>query len=164
MDASLRFGIESIADHLHFVPLIAQWHWQEWGHLDADGSLESWTEGLMERTNRDDVPTTLVALSDDELIGSVTLVEHDMDTRLDLSPWLAGLFVHPDFRAKGVGGALTIAATEKAASLGVTTLYLYTRPARDLYRRLGWSDVCAERYEGRDVTIMQIDPRSVSGR
>jgi len=157
-ETDLRFRIESIADHLHFVPLIAQWHWKEWGHLDPGGSLASWTEGLMKRSNRDAVPTTLVALTGDRLVGSVTLVEHDMNTRRDLSPWLAGLYVHADDRGKGAGRSLTKAATEKARALMIPTLYLYTRTAGDLYRRLGWSDVCVEHYEGRDVTIMQIEP------
>lgn len=138
--------------------MIAQWHWGEWGHLDPDGSLESWTAGLELRTNRDSVPTTLVALTGDTLAGSVTLVEHDMDTRRDLSPWLAGLFVHPDYRSQGVGSALTIAARKKAGSLGIPTLYLYTRSALGLYERLGWTAVTTEHYEGRNVTIMQIEP------
>ncbi len=30
--------IESIADHLDWVPLIAGWHWQEWGDTDPHGS------------------------------------------------------------------------------------------------------------------------------
>ena len=150
--------IESIADHPDLIAVIAQWHWDEWGHLDPNGSLESWTAGLALRTNRDSIPTTLVALSGDTLAGSVTLVEHDMDTRRDLSPWLAGLFVHPDFRRQGIGSALTIAANEKAESLGVPLLYLYTRSAWGLYERLGWTAVSTTDYEGRNVTIMQIEP------
>ena len=104
------------------------------------------------------VPTTLVALTGDTLAGSVTLVEHDMDTHRDLSPWLAGLLVHPDYRRRGVGSALTIAATEKAWALGILMLYLYTRSAPGLYERLGWTAVTTEHYEGRNVTIMQIEP------
>jgi len=138
--------------------MIAQWHWDEWGHVDPNGSLESWIAGLERRTNRDSIPTTLVALTGDALAGSVTLVEHDMDTRDDLSPWLAGLFVQPDFRHQGIGSALTIAAKEKADSLGVPVLYLYTRSAQRLYERLGWTAVGTEHYEGRNVTIMQIEP------
>jgi hypothetical protein len=30
--------IESIADHLDWVPVIAGWHWHEWGDTDPLGS------------------------------------------------------------------------------------------------------------------------------
>jgi len=87
--------IESIADHLDWVPLIAGWHWQEWGDTDPLGSLAQWTHGLYERTLRDQIPTTYVAVEQRQPVGSVTLVEHDMEIRVDLSPWLAGVCVRP---------------------------------------------------------------------
>ena len=77
--------IESIADHLDLVEVIAQWHWDEWGHADPGGSLATWTEGLRQRTNRGTIPTTYVALAGDEPIGSVTLVEHDMAMVMSLA-------------------------------------------------------------------------------
>lgn len=43
--------IENVADHPAFVELIARWHWDEWGHADPGGSLQSWTAGLARRTN-----------------------------------------------------------------------------------------------------------------
>ena len=38
--------VDSIADHLDLVDLIARWHFAEWGYLDPSGTLETWTEGL----------------------------------------------------------------------------------------------------------------------
>jgi hypothetical protein len=32
--------LESSADHLGLVDLIARWHFAEWGHLDPSGTLE----------------------------------------------------------------------------------------------------------------------------
>jgi len=98
--------LESIADHLDLVDLIARWHFAEWGHLDPSSTLEAWTEGLRQRTHRDEIPTTYVALEADELLGSVTLVEHDMLTRPELSPWVAGVYVAPAHRHRGIGSAL----------------------------------------------------------
>jgi hypothetical protein len=42
--------IESIADHLDLIEIIARWHWEEWGYADPGGSLASWTAGLRART------------------------------------------------------------------------------------------------------------------
>lgn len=153
--------IESIADHLDLVETIACWHWDEWGHADPSGSLESWTEGLRERTSRDSIPTTYVALEEDgTLLGSVTLVEHDMTTHLDLTPWLAGVFVRPERRNRGVGSALVRHAVQMTAKMGVARLYLYTASARDFYARLGWQRVADDSYEGQTVTIMTAETRA----
>ena len=152
--------IESAADHLDLIPTIARWHWDEWGHADPHGSLESWTEGLRGRTHRDGIPTTLVALRGDELLGSVTLVAHDMPDRPELAhltPWVAGTFVRPEERGRGVGRALMEAAAATARSLGVSTLYLYTSTARPFYERLGWRVVAETSYEGEDVAVMSVD-------
>jgi hypothetical protein len=58
-------------------------------------SLAQWAQRLYERTLRDQIPTTYVAVEQRQPVGSVTLVEHDMEIRVDLSPWLAGVYVRP---------------------------------------------------------------------
>jgi GNAT superfamily N-acetyltransferase len=150
-------NIASIADHLHLVPTIAKWHWDEWGHHDPTGSLRAWTDGLATRTNRDRIPTTYLALEGAEPIASTTLVEHDMSTHRDLTPWLAGVYVKPEYRGRGIGDALVTHTMHKAAEMGVKRLYLYTNSARDFYLKLGWVDLATDLYEGRTVTIMAAD-------
>lgn len=149
--------IECIADHLDLIDTIARWHWDEWGHADPEGSVETWAEGLRERTHRDAVPTTYVALAGDELIGSATLVENDMTTRRDLAPWVAGVFVKPERRGQGVGSALMRQVVRKAAEMGIKKLYLHTGTARGFYEKLGWRFLDREHYEGQWVSVMEID-------
>lgn len=151
--------IESIADHLDLVDTIARWHWDEWGHVDPGGSAESWAEGLRERTNRDRIPATFVALDGEELLGSVTLVGNDMSTRPDLWPWLAGVYVKPGHRGEGVGSALVRHTVSKAAEMGIEKLYLHTGGAREFYEKLEWRCIAEEWYEGQMVAIMEIDTR-----
>ena len=149
--------IESIADHLDLLETIGRWHWDEWGHVDPGGSVEKWIEGLAERTMRDEIPTTYIAISDEGvLLGSVTLVDCDMDTRIDLWPWLAGLYVHAKYRRKGVGSALVYHAMMKTRAMEIAKLYLYTSTSEGLYSRLGWQTVDREFYEGEDVAVMSI--------
>lgn len=149
--------IESIADHLDLVETVGRWHWQEWGHADPDGSAESWVAGIARRVERDAIPTTYVALSDERaLLGSVSLVDCDMDTRAHLWPWLAGLYVRPDARGRGVGSALVQHAMQKVGNMGIDTLYLYTSTAESLYRRLGWRVIDRDQYEGDDVAVMSV--------
>jgi GNAT superfamily N-acetyltransferase len=149
--------IENVADHLHLIDIIALWHFREWGHVDPTGSVQSWADGLRQETNRGRVPTTFVALEGDELLGSVTLTDHDMTSHLDLTPWLAGLYVKPEKRRLGVGTVLVRHAVQAAAEMGIHRLYLYTESARDLYQRLGWQVIVEDFYEGQAVTIMSFD-------
>ena len=151
--------IHSAADHLELIPKLGLWHWEEWGHHDPNGSLESWTEGLRERTNRDRVPAMFIAFEETAAVGTAVLVEHDMDTRTDLSPWLAGVFVLPEARGRGIASALCRHAAEAARSFGVPRLHLYTNGAESLYESLGWRAGGREAYEGRTVMLMSLDLR-----
>jgi GNAT superfamily N-acetyltransferase len=152
-----EMNIESIADNMHFADTIGRWHWNEWGHADPDGNMGAWISSIAERSARDEIPTSYVALSESkELLGSVSLVDCDMDTRSEFWPWLAGLFVSPDARNGGVGSALTVHATNSVRKMGAKKLYLYTSTAESLYRRLGWTVIDRDYYEGDDVAIMSI--------
>lgn len=153
----MRMRIDNIADHLDLIDTIARWHWNEWGDEDPGGSLASWTANLRRFTNRDRIPTIYVALDGDELLGSVSLVEHDMSTHCDLTPWLSGTFVKPERRGQGVASALVRQAVHSASEMGISRLYLYTYPARGLYEKLGWQPLVEDEYEGHTVTIMAID-------
>jgi aminoglycoside 6-adenylyltransferase len=148
--------IEMLADHPELALTLARWHYQEWGHLDPDGSLEKWTQGIKTRMNRDRIPLSLVAFIKGEPVGSAVLVDHDMDTRQDLSPWLAGVFVRQSYRSRGVASALVKEAMRQARELGVETLYLYTRSAVGLYQKLGWKVMETTCYQGREVVIMSV--------
>ena len=80
------------------------------------------------------------------------LLVHDMDSRPQLTPWLAGVFVKPQFRGKGIGSALVRRIEAEGRSLGVSTLHLYTPNAESLYERLGWS--LTERCEYRNTNVV----------
>lgn len=149
--------IESLADHPELVECIAGWHFTEWGHTDPSATLAGWTEGLRQRTKRGQIPTTYVALEGDEPLGSVTLVEHDMRTHPDLSPWLAGVYVIPERHHQGIGSLLVRHAVQQVVPMGVTRLYLYTHAARVFYEKLGWRFLEEDVYEGQAVAIMAID-------
>ena len=83
-----------------------------------------------------------------------------MDTRLDLSPWLAGLYVAGPWRGRGIGTTLVKAVEQKAIGLGIRKLYLYTPSAEVFYLRTGWRTRGATEYRGTKVTIMEREMRA----
>ena len=109
---------------------------------------------LRERSGRRELPITFVASSGDELLGSAMLIAHDMDTHPEFSPWLAGVFVSPAHRRRGIGRALSEHVAREAWRLGFTVLYLYTPSAQDFYTGFGWSTLQRAHYRGTEVTIM----------
>jgi predicted N-acetyltransferase YhbS len=149
-------SVELLADHLALSEVIGRWHWDEWGAEDPGGSAELWAQALVAQAGRGQVPTFWVAFLDGSPIGSVALVENDMDTREDLTPWLGGLYVTPAFRGRGVGGQLIQTCQSAAAALGYRTLYLHT-VVPDFYARSGWAVVSKERYKGSGVVVMVRD-------
>lgn len=146
--------IEYLSDRPEFLPILAQWHHQEWSALRPGDSVEARIVRLQGWCGRGRIPLTVIALSEDELLGSASLIEHDMDDRLKLTPWLAGVFVAPKQRRKGVGSALVRRIMNEATSLHVPKLYLYTMDLTAFYERLNWSLKERTRYRGKEVSIM----------
>lgn len=156
--------VEPLSNHPGAVPMVAEWHFSEWGHTDPGGSLEQWTAGMARQAGADEVPGTVIALADRTPVGVVCLVERDMagyDPATGLAPWLKGLYVIPSARRQGVGGILVRRCEAWAASLGHEALYLYTERgsgAEALYERLGWRAIHTGQYGGIAVTVMQGNP------
>lgn len=149
--------IERLSDHRHWIDQVARWHFEEWGILTGCTSLGQYV-AMVERFAEDDaMPFVLVAFSGRELLGTASILVHDLEIRRELSPWFGQFFVTPPHRKHGIGTALLRAATEEARRLGIATLYLYTS-GRDLpvyYSRHGWIFREKVRYLDEERTIMQ---------
>ena len=146
--------IDFLGNYIDFVPKLAELHLNEWKHLSPDMTLEDRAIKLKEISGSIDIPFMLVAVENNQLIGSAALVYEDMETRKDLSPWLAAVFVKPKFRNKGIGTKLIIRIELEAKRRWIKKLFLYTEHARKLYSKLGWHGLEECEYQGVNVDIM----------
>jgi GNAT superfamily N-acetyltransferase len=156
--------VSALSDYPEFVPVVARWHWQEWGHSDPGGTLLSWTSALAQQAGADQIPGTLIAVADGVPLGAVCLVARDMpgySAAREWSPRIKGLCVDPAARRRGCGTLLMSRCETWAAALGHDDLYLYTErasAAERLYSRIGWQAVRRGRYDGMEVTLMRKPP------
>jgi GNAT superfamily N-acetyltransferase len=149
--------IDYLADHPEFVSILASWHRREWGHLRPAETLEMRTARLEAFSGRGQVPSVVVACEGNTLLGAAMLVAHDMDTRPQWSPWLAGVVVAPESRRLGIRAVLVERVSAEARNLGFPRLYLYTFSTEEYYTRLGWRFVENTIYLGAHVTVMSIE-------
>jgi GNAT superfamily N-acetyltransferase len=151
--------IEWIGLHPRHVAALARWHHAEWGALYDDWTLPVATAELEDHTRRASLPTTLVLLDGDTLLGSVSLLMEDApELQGRGSPWLASLFVSPEARGRGGGRHLVEAAVAHAAAQGVERLRLFTLWHEDFYSGLGWELEERAQLHGVPISIMGIVP------
>jgi len=89
------------------------------------------------------------------LYGSAAIVENDMDNRHDLSPWLASVFIIPEYRNQGIGSALVRHVMQQAQQSNIEKLYLYSPDREAFYHKHGWRRIDTENYHGYEVSIME---------
>jgi len=150
--------IEYLADHPEALSTLAQWQHSEWGHIRPGDTVEARRARLQSYSNRDRIPLTVVALEDGEVLGSASLIAHDMETRMELTPWLASVFVGESYRRKGIGAELVRRIMTEAANLEVPLLYLYTVHSEKFYAALGWTLLEHTSYREQTVAIMTYIP------
>jgi GNAT superfamily N-acetyltransferase len=150
--------IEYLSDHREALPQLAEWQHAEWGHFRPGDTLEKRTARLWGYASSDRIPLTVVALEGNEVLGSASLIEHDMETRMELTPWLAGVFVGPEFRRRGIGAQLVRRIIAEAERLKVPLLYLYTVHSEKFYAALGWKFQERTSYREQGVVIMTFTP------
>ena len=150
--------IEYLADRPEFLRTLAEWQHGEWGHLRPGDTVEARMVRLGGWGERDRIPLTVLARDDAELLGSASLIAHDMETRMELTPWLAGVFVAPQHRRRGIGAALVRRIVAEAGRLKVPVLYLYTVHSENFYASLGWFLSEHTTYREQNIAIMTCRP------
>ena len=135
---------------MQLVPaFLSEWAWTNRGETAEERAAK-----FRAYENRDRLPMAWIAYVGTQAMGIAGLREHDLPGREDLSPWLATVFVRPEFRGNGVASALCRHAEERARQLGIRQIYLFTVDKQGLYTRLGWRPHDTGRWMDHPVEIM----------
>ena len=139
------------------VRVCARWRYDAFFREDGV-SLEHCLEQLVAFVAKQDYEIALLAEVGGLPAGTCLFVRREIDPVHELTPWLAGLFVAPEFRNRSIGRELVAAIESHARERGCGRLHLYTSGAETYYARLGWR--ISERFpwDGRPFVLMQRDP------
>lgn len=149
--------IDNLANHPEFIPKLAYWFHAEWGHFHPQTTVEQRIANLEERcvqTSR--LPLTLIARMGDHVVGTASLVKHDMEVHVELTPWLSSVYVDTRHRKQGIGSQLVKRIVQEAANINAKILYLFTPDRQNFYARMGWQLLYREKYRGQQVVLMRI--------
>ena len=146
--------IDYLADCTQWLGVLAQWHHDEWSRYNPGDTIEKRIERMQAHLEKRQIPTTFVAHNGDEPFGSACLVSDDTHGLVDLSPWLASVFVAPLYRKLGIASRLVKRVIEEARTLNVPTLYLYTPDRESFYLPLGFKTIDRRQYHGDEIVIM----------
>ncbi|WP_336268515.1 GNAT family N-acetyltransferase [Vreelandella arctica] len=134
--------------------VVAGWTYEAWGHLHPGITLKQAIERTQANCGQGGVPSIFMAMQGNNPVGTASLIVDDMSIRREFTPWLASVFVVPEWRGQGIASALVRRVEAEAAAHGFKRFYLYTPDQQALYRRLGWQDVESLEYRGETVTVM----------
>jgi N-acetylglutamate synthase-like GNAT family acetyltransferase len=146
-----------LAQRPEVIETLAAWHQTQWGYLNPQRTLDERIEKFQRHLEAGDIPATFVAFDGEKLLGSASLVECDLKHRTDLTPWLASVYVAPEFRGHGVGNGVVQCVEDHARSLGVETLYLFTPDRAPFYARRGWRHFADDRLNDEAITLMSLE-------
>jgi GNAT superfamily N-acetyltransferase len=156
MNSAERYQIASMRDRPDLVPLVANWLWTEFGRPNGR-TLETSLKAVAETVTAETMPRTFALLVNGVPVGTASLTIDDLDSRPDLTPWLAGVVVAPEARGKGLAAYLVAAVEAEAIRQSVTTLWLYTWTAERIYQRIGWRTIETFERKGLPHALMRRD-------
>ncbi|BBI52504.1 hypothetical protein HORIV_49250 [Vreelandella olivaria] len=93
-------------------------------------TLEKAIEWLKAECGQGGVPSIFVAMQGEIPVGTASLIADDMSIRRELTPWLASVFVVPEWRGQGIASALVRRVEAEAVENGFERFYLYTPTSR----------------------------------
>ncbi|MBN9655564.1 GNAT family N-acetyltransferase [Halobacillus sp. GSS1] len=127
--------ISSLQERKDLVGLATNFFWEQWG---SENNFKLYEDCIRQSLkDEDELPLFYILLDEEEIIGTYALLRNDMNSRQDLCPWFACLYVEPDHRGQRIGEQLLRHASGEAGRLGYDTLHLAT-DLEGYYEKYGW--------------------------
>lgn len=152
-----------LSKHPQLIPELSVWLEKEFHHLLPNESKKEFADDLKKRLNETKLPLTLIAIENNELVGTASLrafdenIDKHFSRSQKYSPWLGSVIVSPKRRGEGIGKLLVAKAETVAKKLGFKKLYLFTCGQEKFYAKLGWKKIDGCLFDDYSTAIMCIN-------
>ena len=155
----MQIQLKQLSECPEHLLAVGSWIYEQWWKR-SNNSVEVVLRWLRCHTEKDRVPFTVVALAEVNPIGSCSVIESDCVHRPQYTPWVAAVYVKPEFRARGVASGILREAARIAARAPVEGLYIdCLEKTAPVYEKSGWRIL--EREVGdKDSVVMFRSTRS----
>ncbi|GHC23505.1 N-acetyltransferase [Kushneria pakistanensis] len=150
----MSIEITSLHERPEFIDACSAWAYGQWG-VHSVRTLEETRLLFASAAHGSGLPFTRVAHHGNWPVGMASLADNDCSRRPDLRPWLAAVFVHPDYRGQGIAARLIETVEHAARAQGEDRLHLITAHSQTLYERHGWHKTGMVQYPDRDCVLME---------
>ncbi|KYC36745.1 hypothetical protein WA1_44520 [Scytonema hofmannii PCC 7110] len=121
-----EISIHHLFNHPDCIQQVATWIYTEFWADKTGYTVETFERLLRQASDAAQIPLSLLALVEGQPAGTINLIANDDEHRPHLYPWLAALFVLPQYRGCGVGTSLVRALLYEAKQLGFSEMFLGT--------------------------------------
>ena len=132
----------TLRERPEYLESAALWFHSKWG-VPREAYLECMQAYLQQETEYG----WYLCLDEGQITGGLGVIENDFHDRPDLSPNVCAVYTEPEYRKKGIAGALLDFVSRDMRERGVDTLYLLT-DHDSFYERYGWEFYCHAMGEG----------------
>ena len=155
----MEIALKQLSECPEHLETVGRWIYHQWWSKRCD-SPEIVFTWLRTHKKLDAVPYSVVALADIEPVGSCCVIENDCIHRPQYLPWVAAVYVKPEFRRRGIASMILQKAASVAARAGVKCLFIdclaVTAP---VYEKSGWAIHEREVGDKESVVMLrEIDP------
>jgi GNAT superfamily N-acetyltransferase len=149
----MKLKVKQLSECPEYLETVGGWIYNEWWskRYDSPEVVLSW---LRKHTKRDSVPYTVVALVNERPVGSCSIIENDCIHRPQYAPWVAAVYVRPEFRQNDIASSILQEAGAIAGRAKLKALYIdclaITAP---VYEKNGWS-ILERKVGDKDSVVM----------
>lgn len=161
----MEISLVPISESQNDVGLALSWALDLWDGHYPNYSRQDWSDfytnaskSTYELWSGDGQELVFIAKRGEETVASIGLVDFDeLEEFRHLTPWIAAFVVNPKLRGQGIGTQILELLENRAKSLGMGALHLWTEDQRDFYSKRGYRVLASTKLGLLDIDVMRKD-------